>query len=430
MRETGWFSRRSGRILIGDRSDVLKAISTRPEMEWGIHQMATGYTGADSLAQPGADIAGGTDRRPLIGMDAIWSAVSDEGAFQALLTRERRRAERSRNPFVLMLLDAHQQNGTARTILLEALTVLISLIRETDALGWYKDGAILGVVFTEIGDGNSATIAERLRTKIERRLQEKLGTETAAKIVISLHVFPQHWDRNDSGWVADSKLYPDFRSQVHRRSASRAVKRAMDVAGSAVLLVLLLPVLAIIAAAIKLTSKGPVLFGQERMGQFGARFRFLKFRSMYLNNAPKIHQEYVKEFIAGKETAKQPDSKAPVVYKITNDPRVTPVGRFLRKSSLDELPQLWNVLVGEMSLVGPRPPVPYEYEMYEHWHRRRVLEVQPGITGLWQVSGRSRTTFDEMVRLDLRYCKTWSLWLDLKILLATPKAVLSSSGAY
>ena len=192
----------------------------------------------------------------------------------------------------------------------------------------------------------------------------------------------------------------------------------------------LLPVFAIIAAVIKLTSDGPVLFKQERMGQFGKRFKFLKFRSMYLNNAPTIHQEYVRDFIAGSKTAKKADSQAAPVYKIVNDPRVTPVGRFLRKTSLDELPQLWNVLIGEMSLVGPRPPVPYEYAVYEHWHRRRVLEMQPGITGLWQISGRSRTTFDEMVRLDLHYSTSWSLWLDLKILLMTPKAVISGAGAH
>jgi len=384
--------------------------------------MATGYTRAD--------IAGAEVRRPAIGMDATSPVVSGEEVFHTLLTIERRRAERSRNPFVLMLLDAHRENGTARAILPEALTVLTSSIRETDALGWYKDGKILGAIFTEIGDGSSGAVTETLRTKVQNRLQEQLGPEMAAKIVISLHVFPQHWDRNDTGWAADSKLYPEFRTQVPRRIVPRAIKRTMDIASSAVLLTLLLPVLATIAVAIKLTSKGPVLFMQERMGRFGVRFSFLKFRSMYLNNAPTIHQEYVRQFIAGKEAPDQPDSKAPAVYKITNDPRVTPVGRFFRKTSLDELPQLWNVLIGEMSLVGPRPPVPYEFEVYDYWHRRRVLEMQPGITGLWQVSGRSRTTFDEMVRLDLRYCRTWSLLLDLKILMATPRAVLSASGAY
>lgn len=392
--------------------------------------MATGYTRADFSPQPRTQVAGAEKAVPSSGAGAVRPAVLDERVFQALLTRERRRAERSRNPFLLVLLDAHRENGTAKTILLDCVAALTSEIRETDALGWYRDGAILAVIFTELGAGDSATIADGLRAKLQQKLEQKLGPETAAKILITLHLFPQPWDRSNSGWVADSKLYPEFGVQTKEKTAGRVMKRTMDIAGSAALLLLLSPVFAIIAAAIKLTSKGPVLFGQERMGQFGKRFKFLKFRSMYVNNAPKIHQEYIRQFIAGKEEAGQTKSEAPTVYKITNDPRVTPVGRFLRKTSLDELPQLWNVLIGEMSLVGPRPPVPYEFEIYQHWHRRRVLEVQPGITGLWQVSGRSRTTFDEMVRLDLRYCKSWSLWLDIKILLATPKAVLSGKGAY
>jgi lipopolysaccharide/colanic/teichoic acid biosynthesis glycosyltransferase len=204
----------------------------------------------------------------------------------------------------------------------------------------------------------------------------------------------------------------------------------MDFAGSAILLLLLSPMLRIIAAIIKLTSKGPVIFEQERLGQFGARFKCLKFRTMYADNSPRIHQEYVRQFISGiKDCANGNDVQAPV-YKLTNDHRVTPIGKFLRKTSLDEFPQFWNVLRGEMSLVGPRPPVPYEFEIYDIWHRRRVLEVRPGVTGLWQVSGRSSMRFDEMVRLDLRYCQNWSLWLDLKILIATPRAVFTGNGAY
>ena len=150
---------------------------------------------------------------------------------------------------------------------------------------------------------------------------------------------------------------------------------------------------------------------------------------MYTNNDPKIHQEYVQQFIAGKDGLDKSEKSEKPVYKLTNDPRVTSIGRFLRKTSLDELPQFWNVLRGDMSLVGPRPPVPYEFEVYDIWHRRRVLEVKPGVTGLWQVSGRNRMLFDEMVRLDLRYCQTWSLWLDLKILFATPRAVFNGDGA-
>jgi lipopolysaccharide/colanic/teichoic acid biosynthesis glycosyltransferase len=145
-------------------------------------------------------------------------------------------------------------------------------------------------------------------------------------------------------------------------------------------------------------------------------------------NDPTIHREYVRRFIAGRiDSATSLDNR---IYKISEDPRVTRFGRLLRKTSLDELPQLINVLKGEMSLVGPRPPIAYEVEAYQTWHLRRVFEAKPGITGLWQVSGRSRTTFDEMVRLDLRYARNWSFWLDLKILLQTPEAILSGKGAY
>ena len=173
-----------------------------------------------------------------------------------------------------------------------------------------------------------------------------------------------------------------------------------------------------------MTSEGPVFFRQKRIGQLGREFTFLKFRSMYVNNDPEIHRQYVQNLIAKKV------DEAGGAYKIKNDSRVTRIGKFLRKSSLDELPQFLNVLGGEMSLVGPRPPIPYEFENYSLWHRRRILEVNPGITGEWQVSGRSRTTFDEMVRMDLRYIQRQSIWLDLKILLKTPFAVISGDGAY
>src|SRR5262249_3638221 len=209
----------------------------------------------------------------------------------------------------------------------------------------------------------------------------------------------------------------------------RSVKRMMDVFGSAAVLVLCSPLLALLSLLIKLTSKGPILFKQERIGRRGVPFTFFKFRTMKWENDPRIHQEYVTRFINGQVKAPS-DRKKATVYKIQRDPRVTHVGRLLRKTSLDELPQLFNVLKGEMSLVGPRPPIRYELEAYRPWHRRRVLEVKPGITGLWQVSGRSKTTFDEMVRLDLRYARTWSPWLDLKILLQTPRAVFSGEGAY
>jgi lipopolysaccharide/colanic/teichoic acid biosynthesis glycosyltransferase len=203
----------------------------------------------------------------------------------------------------------------------------------------------------------------------------------------------------------------------------------IDAVGSIVALIVLSPLFAVVALIVKVTSRGPVLFRQQRIGQFGVPFEFLKFRSMYVANDAKIHEEYVRNFIAGKGQTSNKDGHE-AVYKITNDPRITPIGRLMRRTSLDELPQFWNVLKGQMSLVGPRPSVSYETEGYNVWHRRRLFEAKPGITGLWQVHGRSRTTFDEMVRLDLRYSRNWSPLVDLKILLKTPRAVLSGDGAY
>jgi lipopolysaccharide/colanic/teichoic acid biosynthesis glycosyltransferase len=150
---------------------------------------------------------------------------------------------------------------------------------------------------------------------------------------------------------------------------------------------------------------------------------------MYVDNDHSIHREYVTKLI-NNETSADGTRTSGTVYKLTGDKRITPVGRFLRKTSLDELPQFLNVLRGEMSLVGPRPPIPYELAAYQTWHRRRLLEVKPGITGLWQVTGRSTVDFDAMVRLDLRYATSWSPWLDIKILLRTPLAVIRGSGAY
>jgi lipopolysaccharide/colanic/teichoic acid biosynthesis glycosyltransferase len=170
-----------------------------------------------------------------------------------------------------------------------------------------------------------------------------------------------------------------------------------------------------------------VLFKQRRVGQHGKSFVFLKFRSMVVNNDASAHKEYVTKLIGGRAERK-PAEGTQGLYKMTNDPRVTKIGAFLRRTSLDELPQFFNVLTGEMSLVGPRPAIAYEVEAYETWHRNRVLEAKPGITGLWQVHGRSRVQFDDMVRLDLRYAKSWSPWMDVKILLRTPGAMFGEGA--
>jgi lipopolysaccharide/colanic/teichoic acid biosynthesis glycosyltransferase len=225
-------------------------------------------------------------------------------------------------------------------------------------------------------------------------------------------------------------LYPDLLSSGIKRRIMLFVKRLIDILGSALALVLLSPLFWLIAIAIKVSSKGPVFFSQTRIGQFGKPFILMKFRTMYTNIDRGVHKQYVTELIADKSKRQSPSPDGVQVYKLTNDTRITRIGKFLRRTSLDELPQFFNVLRGEMSLVGPRPAVRYEVAVYETWHRRRVLEFKPGITGLWQVSGRSHVKFDEMVRLDLRYARSWSPWLDLKILMLTPLAVLRGTGAY
>ena len=359
------------------------------------------------------------------------ATLLQEEIFHSMLTLERRRAERSRNSFVLMLLDAGAFAGTETSdhLMSQVASVLLKSTRETDLVGWYKSGLVLGVIFTETSLEFKNSITEILRSKVVNALDDELSREVTSNLIVTVHLFPESQDGDGAKPIADSRLYPDLTQGNPKTGLPLLVKRVTDIVGSAALLVLASPVLIVVALAIKLTSKGPVIFQQDRLGQFGARFKCLKFRTMYTDNDPKIHEEYCQRFIAGRADGETASGKPPV-YKITNDPRVTPLGRLLRKTSLDEVPQFWNVLSGKMSLVGPRPPVPYEYAVYDIWHRRRVLEVKPGVTGLWQVSGRSRMSFNDMVRLDLRYSQSWSLWLDLKILVATPRAVLGREGAY
>jgi exopolysaccharide biosynthesis polyprenyl glycosylphosphotransferase len=353
-------------------------------------------------------------------------------AFKSYLSFERRRAERSRRAFVLMLLDVSKllSNGSGERSLGQIAAALASCTRETDLIGWYESRATLGIIFTEIGPASMSYALEPLRTKIVKALQNELGPEQAKHVAISVHLFPRPMDDGDSGSLVDWKLYPDMEVRDNRNRAALAIKRVLDFVASGLFLIVFSPLFAVIALAIKLFSKGPVLFKQERLGQFGTRFQVLKFRTMYVNNDPRIHKEYAERLISGKDDPDQRINGNKAIYKLTNDPRVTAVGRWLRKTSLDELPQFWNVLRGDMSLVGPRPPVLYEFEKYDFWHRRRVVEVKPGITGLWQISGRSTTKFDDMVRLDLQYYRSWSIWLDIKILLRTPFAVIFGDGAY
>lgn len=353
-----------------------------------------------------------------------------EEYFNNLLSLERKRTERSKKPFLLMLVNIEKLiniNGN-NEIANRIAYMLFSITREIDIKGWAKYNSVIGVIFTE----TNGTDKNSLKHKVFDYLNTVLDEKQANNVEITCYFFPEEHDKQKPDNSANLNFYPDLLKRNSSKKISLFMKRAIDISGSIIALAIFSPVFLGVPLLIKFTSKGPVLFRQERIGQFEKKFMFLKFRTMCVNNDSSIHQEYVKKLICEQKSLadKKGNGDKTCIYKMKDDPRITPIGRFLRKMSLDEFPQFINVLKGEMSLVGPRPPIPYELDNYDIWHKRRVLEIKPGITGLWQVKGRSRTTFDEMVRLDLKYVREWSLWLDIKILFQTPKAVLNGKGAY
>jgi lipopolysaccharide/colanic/teichoic acid biosynthesis glycosyltransferase len=279
---------------------------------------------------------------------------------------------------------------------------------------------VLGIIFTEIDSTARATALEAISNRTRRRLSSMLPHDQVQRLKLYFYIFPDDPVEPGKGCPG---LPRDLVLGNERTRVPILLKRCLDVVGSLFALVLFAPVFVAVAMAVRMTSKGPILFRQQRVGMYGRAFTFFKFRSMYAETDHAIHEDYAKRFISGAASSNG-------IYKLTKDPRITPIGKLLRRTSLDELPQFFNVLQGSMSLVGPRPPIQYEVNRYHLWHKRRFLEVKPGITGLWQVTGRSKVTFDEMVRLDLQYAKSWSLWLDLKILLQTPHAVFTGGGAF
>lgn len=365
----------------------------------------------------------GDNSTPSVGKQ-LQFAVIQEAAFVQMLRLERRRTERSGKQFMLVLISGEEFRAESGATLLNNLVAAISsCTRETDFLGWYEHDMTLGLLMTEIGQADTATI-NIIVQKLSVAVQNAVGLESFRQLTLIFRLFPQEIEKHPKENEPFS-FYPDLSRRHAVPKHNAPLKRTMDIVGSVIALLIFSPVIALISVLVKLTSKGPVLFSQKRIGQYGKEFTFFKFRTMHADNDPEIHREYVARLIAGGGDL----GNGKGIYKLINDPRITPLGRFLRRSSLDELPQFVNVLMGDMSLVGPRPPLLYEYERYKTWHKRRVLELKPGLTGLWQVEGRSRKTFDEMVRMDLRYAHIRSLWVDLRIICQTPRAMFSGRGA-
>ena len=339
--------------------------------------------------------------------------------FLKQLQLEKRRTDRSKAPLSMIVFHTGVTDGQRIQNLKQLADLLQRSKRETDILGYLGEQR-LALLLPDTNGVGVETLIRNLR-----------GRAGDLEYSSSSSTYPdQLFDALLSTQKVSTEAFPLLiEDNSNSSSASALLKRAVDLAGAASLILLLSPLMLVTALAIAATSPGPVVFRQVRLGRRGAPFVFYKFRSMVTDADDQIHREYVQNLINGKyQELNQGDVDNPL-YKLAADPRITRVGAVIRATSIDELPQLFNVLNGDMSLVGPRPPLPYEAEKYQSWHLRRVLEIRPGITGLWQVEGRSRTSFDDMVRLDLRYIRNCSLALDLKIMIKTILVVLRRDGA-
>jgi lipopolysaccharide/colanic/teichoic acid biosynthesis glycosyltransferase len=378
---------------------------------------AVAHLGAASTAQPALAPAAHAWHPPAADNDAGADRVMYRAEFLRTVQREKRRAERSMGSLSMVVLEnTDVRSGDVRSVD-SLLRGVCDVMRETDYLANIDDEAV-AVLLPDTGAPGLARFLDKVAL---------IGGAQASAVGAT---YPDPaFDR----LAADRLGTPRSRhsaAEIEAPSPGRGgyfLKRSLDIVGALFAIALLSPLMLLVVLGIRLTSKGPAVFKQARIGQGGKPFVMYKFRSMRIDMDDGIHREFVASLIEGKTVPAA--AGAPANFKIKADPRVTRIGRLIRKTSIDELPQFFNVLKGEMSLVGPRPPVPYEADKYKTWHRRRVFELKPGLTGIWQVEGRSRVTFDDMVRMDLRYLRECSLGFDLMILLRTVKVVLTCDGA-
>lgn len=339
--------------------------------------------------------------------------------FLKQLQIEKRRTDRSKAPLSLGLFRLDSTRRPKRGNVEELMQLLHRSKRETDLLG-YLGEELVALLLPDTNEEGAGGLARKISERIDGLgFSLEVGTYPD-QLFEKLATYGDHASSHQD-------LFLD--AEIDQGRTGYFLKRVVDVLGASVGILLFSPLMLMIALAIAVTSPGPIIFKQTRLGRRGVPFVFYKFRSMSWNADDQIHRDYVARLINGDLAGANQGNVVTPLFKMRSDPRVTRVGRMIRKTSMDELPQLFNVFKGEMSLVGPRPPLPYETENYQSWHLRRVLVMKPGITGLWQVEGRSKTSFDDMVRLDLRYVQRSSLLLDLKILFKTVKVVLTCEGA-
>lgn len=364
----------------------------------------------------------------VMGGDWKTNRLYSEQEFRRILSRERARVERSGKRFALVIFDigSAQKNVKAEKHLLQQLH---DRMRATDDAGWVRDRSV-GAILHDATSENAWNFA----TSIQKTF------ETEATLPCKVYAYPP--EPKNGPWDYDE----DFdKSPADKKAANKGgmqpilempqficqgisfEKRCVDIVGSLLGLIVLSPLFLVISLIIRLVSPGSALYSQVRIGVAGRPFKFWKFRTMALNADTTKHRQYLAQLI--KNGGCGQGKTKPMIKLDDHNPQIIPFGKFLRKTCLDELPQLINVLRGDMSLIGPRPPIPYEVKEYKLWHTCR-FDVVPGMTGLWQVCGKNRLTFDEMVRLDIKYARQQSFWMDLKILLMTPFAIaLELNGA-
>jgi lipopolysaccharide/colanic/teichoic acid biosynthesis glycosyltransferase len=350
--------------------------------------------------------------------------------FRFILERERARAERTGHIFSLVIFSSNHGNGNNSVYMERLGTVLVQKVRMSDEVGWYDEKTALGALLPGTTAGGALQFIDIIK-KIMGEIASGLVTKVYTYPCSSNHSVSLRETEDGNETRSEQKSTIDVSTKFSSLAANNGKsvepmgilfarpnplwKRMFDFFGSLMLLILLSPLFLLVALFVKIASPGPVFHRQVRIGYRGKPFTFWKFRTMHVNNNAEKHRRYLSCLIENDSPMTKMDEK--------EDNRIIPFGKFLRYTCLDELPQLFNVLLGDMSLVGPRPCLPYEAEKYLHWHTRR-FDTMPGMTGLWQVSGKNRTTFKEMIRFDIFYSRKMSLGLDTKILLLTWPAIL------
>jgi lipopolysaccharide/colanic/teichoic acid biosynthesis glycosyltransferase len=328
--------------------------------------------------------------------------------FKALVKYERARSDRSGSVFSITTFTFDDNNHANPETVIQKIS---QYSRSIDCVGWEKDG-LISVLLPDTFKQGADSFGRKVQSEFENQKDEK--------IQFDVYSYPENWqssEKNATPSGEEGKAIGATREHIELFFIDEIPiwKRLLDIIGSSLLLIALSPVFLMLSIYIKSVSPGPAFFKQTRIGYKGVPFVFWKFRTMKSSNDQSFHGEHAKNFIR--------NGDIPMEKLDLRDPRIIPGGRAIRKSCMDELPQLWNVLKGEMSLVGPRPCIPYEAHEYLRWHTHR-FDVLPGLSGLWQVSGKNKLTFKQMVRLDIEYCSDITLWGDLKILFKTPFAIL------